>query len=103
MANFIKIKAVDINVANQLSDVIIGGVDSVYQGLANGGASADKFTVYAGGKSYLFTVTAKGKELTLDDRSPEYKSIMNAKKNKQVKTKAVMDKSGTHYSGYSKS
>ena len=48
-------------------------------------------------------VNYKGKELTLDDRSPEYKSIMNAKKNKQVKTKAVMDKSGTHYSGYSKS
>lgn len=62
MANFIKIKATDIDVANQLSDVIIGGVDSVYQGLANGGVSADKFTVYAGGKSYLFTVTGKGKE-----------------------------------------
>ena len=42
MANFIKIKATDIDVANQLSDVIIGGVDSVYQGLANGGVSADK-------------------------------------------------------------
>ena len=62
MANFIKIKAIDINVADQLSDVIIGGVESVYQGLANGGGSADNFTVYAGGKSYLFTVTGKGKE-----------------------------------------
>ena len=62
MANFIKIKVADIEVSNQLSDVIIGGVDSVYQGLANGDASADKFTVYAGGKSYLFTVTGKGKE-----------------------------------------
>jgi len=62
MANFIKIKAIDINVANQLSDVIIGGVDSVFQGLANGTGDADKFTVYAGGKSYLFTVTAKAKE-----------------------------------------
>jgi hypothetical protein len=36
MANYIKIKAVDIDVANQLSDVIIGGVTSVFQGLANG-------------------------------------------------------------------
>ena len=62
MANYIKIKAADINVANQLSDVIIGGVDSVYQGIVNGDASANNFVVFAGGKSYLFTVTAKGKE-----------------------------------------
>ena len=62
MANYIKIKAADVNVANQLSDVLIGHVDSVYQGLVNGDASVDKFTVYADGKSYLFTVTAKGKE-----------------------------------------
>tara|TARA_B100001173_G_scaffold126444_1_gene109826 strand:- start:33046 stop:33336 length:291 start_codon:yes stop_codon:yes gene_type:complete len=62
MANYIKIKAADINVANQTSDVLIGNVDSVYQGLANGGGDANKFTVYADGKSYLFTVTAKGKE-----------------------------------------
>ena len=48
-------------------------------------------------------VNYKGKELTLDDRSPEYKSIMKAKENKQVKTKAVMDKSGTHYTGLTKS
>ena len=62
MANYIKIKAADISVADQLSDVLIGNVDSVFQGLVNGDASADKFTVYADGKSYLFTVTAKGKE-----------------------------------------
>jgi hypothetical protein len=62
MANYIKIKAADINVANQLSDVIIGSVDSVSQGLANGDGSANNFVVFAGGKSYLFTVTAKGKE-----------------------------------------
>ena len=62
MANYIKIKAADISVADQLSDVIIGSVDSVYQGIANGDASADNFVVFAGGKSYLFTVTAKGKE-----------------------------------------
>ena len=62
MANYIKIKAADINVANQTSDILIGNVDSVYQGLANGGGDANKFTVYADGKSYLFTVTAKGKE-----------------------------------------
>ena len=63
MANYIKIKAADVNVANQLSDVLIGHVDSVYQGLVNGDASADKFTVYADGKSYLFTVTGKGLDL----------------------------------------
>jgi hypothetical protein len=62
MANYIKIKAADINFANQLSDVIIGSVDSVSQGLANGDGSANNFVVFAGGKSYLFTVTAKGKE-----------------------------------------
>ena len=62
MANYIKIKAIDVNVANQLSDILIGNVASVYQGLANGDADANKFTVYADGKSYLFTVTGKGKE-----------------------------------------
>ena len=63
MANYIKIKAVDINVANQLSDVIIGGVTSVAQGLANGNGDANKWTVYTeSGKSYLFTTTAKAKE-----------------------------------------
>ena len=62
MANYIKIKAADVDVANQLSDILIGHVDSVYQGLANGDGDANKFTVYADGKSYLFTVTAKGKE-----------------------------------------
>ncbi len=62
MANYIKIKAADINVADQLSDVIIGGVDSVYQGIANGTGAPNTFVVYSGGKSYLFTVTAKGKE-----------------------------------------
>ena len=62
MANYIKIKAEDINVANQLSDVILSGVEAVYQGLANGDADANKWTVYAGGKSYLFTTSTKGKE-----------------------------------------
>jgi len=62
MANYIKIKAADINVANQLSDVLIGNVDSVFQGVANGTGGDNNFTVYADGKSYLFTVTAKGKE-----------------------------------------
>jgi formylmethanofuran dehydrogenase subunit E len=48
-------------------------------------------------------VNYKGKELTLDDRSQEYKSIMKAKEgNKQVDTKAVMDKSGTSYTGLTK-
>ena len=48
-------------------------------------------------------VNYKGKELTLDNRSPEYKHIMKAKEgNKQVDTKAVMDKSGTSYTGLTK-
>ena len=48
-------------------------------------------------------VNYKGKELTLDDRSQEYKSIIKAKEgNKQVDTKAVMDKSGTSYTGLTK-
>ena len=62
MANYIKIKAADVNVANQLSDILIGHVDSVYQGLVNGSGGANNFTVFADGKSYLFTVTGKGKE-----------------------------------------
>ena len=62
MANYIKIKAADISAADQLSDVIIGGVESVYQGVADGSGAANSFVVYSGGKSYLFTVTAKGKE-----------------------------------------
>ncbi len=63
MANFIKIKAVDVNVANVTSDIIIGGVVSVAQGLANGTGDANKWTVYTeSGKSYLFTTTAKPKE-----------------------------------------
>ncbi len=62
MANYIKIKAADIGVAN-VGDSLLGGIVSVQQGLVNGTGSADKFTVYNSiGKSYLFTVTAKGKE-----------------------------------------
>ena len=62
MANYIKIKAADIGVAN-VGDLLLGGIVSVQQGLVNGTGSADKFTVYNSiGKSYLFTVTAKGKE-----------------------------------------
>ena len=46
------------------------------------------------------TVTHKGKELTLDDRSPEYKHIMKAKKGtNQINTEAVLDRSGTMYTG----
>ena len=45
-------------------------------------------------------VTHKGKELTLDDRSQEYKAVMKAKKqSNQVDTGAVLDKSGTMYTG----
>jgi|TARA_R100001530_G_C4319387_1_gene155287 hypothetical protein len=63
MANYIKIKAADVNVANQTSDVLIGGIVSVAQGLVNGGGSVDKFTIMTeSGNSYLLTTTAKGKE-----------------------------------------
>ena len=63
MANYIKIKAADVNVANLTSDIIIGGVTSVAQGLANGTGDANKFCVHtSGGQSYLFTTTAKPKE-----------------------------------------
>ena len=63
MANYIKIKAADVNVANQTSDILIGGIVSVAQGLVNGSGSADKFTIMTeSGNSYLLTTTAKGKE-----------------------------------------
>ena len=63
MANYIKIKAVDVNHPSQLSDILIGGVTSVFQGLANGTGDASKWTVYTeSGKSYLFTTTGKDKE-----------------------------------------
>jgi len=62
MANYIKIKAADIGVAN-VGDLLLGGIVSVQQGLVNGTGSADKFTVYNSiGKSFLFTVTGKAKE-----------------------------------------
>jgi len=48
-------------------------------------------------------VNYKGKELTLDDRSQEYKYIMKHKENKQVKTEAVIDRLGTNYTGLKKS
>ena len=63
MANYIKIKAVDVNVANLTSDILIGGVVSVAQGLANGTGDANNWIVYTeSGKSYLFTTTGKAKE-----------------------------------------
>ena len=63
MANYIKIKAADVNVANLTSDLLLGEIVSVAQGLANGTGDANKFTVYNSiGKSFLFTVTGKAKE-----------------------------------------
>ena len=41
MANYIKIKAADIGVAN-VGDLLLGGIVSVQQGLVNGTGSADK-------------------------------------------------------------
>ena len=63
MANYIKIKAADVNVANVTSDLLLGEIVYVAQGLANGGGDANKFIVYNSiGKSFLFTVTGKAKE-----------------------------------------
>ena len=63
MANFIKIKAAAVSHADQPSDLLIGDIVSVMQGLANGNGDADKFTIYsASGKSYLLTASGKGKE-----------------------------------------
>ena len=63
MANFIKIKAADVSHADQTSDLLIGDIVSVMQGLENGNGDADKFTIYsASGKSYLLTASGKGKE-----------------------------------------
>lgn len=63
MANYIKIKKVDVNEADLTSDIIIGGVTSVFQGLANGTGDANKWVVYTeSGKSYLFTTTGKAGE-----------------------------------------
>ncbi len=45
MANYIKIKAADVNVANLTSDLLLGEIVSVAQGLANGTGDANKFTV----------------------------------------------------------
>ena len=53
MANYIKIKAADVNVANVTSDLL----------LVNGTGDANKFTVYNSiGKSFLFTTTGKAKQ-----------------------------------------
>jgi len=63
MANYIKFKAADINHANQLSDIILANVESVFQGVANGNGDANKFVVIAGGgRTYTFTVDFYGKE-----------------------------------------
>ena len=62
MANYIKIKAADISATN-VGDLLLGGIVSVQQGIADGTGDANKFTVYNSiGKSYLFTVTGKAKE-----------------------------------------
>ena len=62
MANFVKIKATDIDGGTTNgSDILIGDVVYVAQGAADGTGSADTFSVMTGsGASYTFTVTAKG-------------------------------------------
>tara|TARA_B100000530_G_scaffold244564_1_gene159980 strand:+ start:130 stop:426 length:297 start_codon:yes stop_codon:yes gene_type:complete len=64
MANFIKIKAVDIDGGTTNgSDILIGDIVYVAQGAADGTGSADTWNVMtSAGKSYTFTTTGKGLE-----------------------------------------
>ena len=64
MANFIKIKASDIDGGSTNgSDILIGEIVYVAQGLVNGTGDADKWNVMtAAGKSYLYTTTGKSLE-----------------------------------------
>ncbi len=64
MANFIKIKAIDIDGGSTNgSDILIGDIVYVAQGAADGTGSADTWNVMtSAGKSYVFTTTGKGLE-----------------------------------------
>ena len=64
MANFIKIKASDIDGGTTNgSDILIGDIVYVAQGAADGSGSADTWNVMtSAGKSYTFTTTGKGLE-----------------------------------------
>jgi hypothetical protein len=64
MANFIKIKAIDIDGGTTNgSDILIGDIVYVAQGAADGTGSADTWSVMtSAGKSYTFTTTGKGLE-----------------------------------------
>tara|TARA_R100001086_G_scaffold56896_1_gene25738 strand:+ start:680 stop:976 length:297 start_codon:yes stop_codon:yes gene_type:complete len=64
MANFIKIKAADIDGGTTNgSDILIGDIVYVAQGAADGSGSADTWNVMtSAGKSYTFTTTGKGLE-----------------------------------------
>jgi|TARA_R100000030_G_scaffold90798_1_gene75625 hypothetical protein len=64
MANFIKIKAADIDGGTTNgSDILIGDIVYVAQGAADGTGSADTWNVMtSAGKSYTFTTTGKGLE-----------------------------------------
>jgi|TARA_R100001594_G_scaffold15084_1_gene31800 hypothetical protein len=62
MSKFVKIKAIDIDGGTTNgSDILIGDVNYVAQGGADGTGSANTFSVMSGaGASYTFTVTAQG-------------------------------------------
>ena len=64
MANFIKIKAADIDGGTTNgSDILIGDIVYVAQGAADGSGSADTWNVMtSAGKSYTFTTPGKGLE-----------------------------------------
>jgi hypothetical protein len=65
MANYIKIKAIDIDGGTTNgSDILIGSIIYVAQGAADGTGSADTFSVVTegaeGASVWTFTVTGKG-------------------------------------------
>ena len=67
MANYIKIKAIDIDGGTTNgSDILIGKIIYVAQGAADGTGSVDTFSVVTegaeGASVWTFTVTGKGKE-----------------------------------------
>jgi hypothetical protein len=66
-------------------------------------AQAEKSKKSGAHTGKMVTVTTSTGPKKFDSRSPEYKHIMKAKEeNKQVETKVIMDKYGTHYTGWSK-
>lgn len=67
MAQFIKIKKENINIASASSDIVIGGVISVTQGALNGTGNANNVAIQtSGGATYLLTVSTAAADWTKD-------------------------------------